>query len=77
MYQIFQLSWESYVQRAFKRWEATPEDTSRCGLAPVNSAGLEQTIVLFWIWTAGIIIAILFLIVECAHQSYRKGVEEE
>ena len=65
-----QLSWESLVQRAFTRWEAIPEDTSKCGVDPVNPAGLEQTIVLFWIWTAGTIIAILFLTLEFAHQYY-------
>ena len=73
----FQLSWESIVQRAITRWEAIPEDTSKCGLDPVNPAGLEQTIVLFWIWTAGIITAILILSAEFVYQSYIECVNEE
>jgi hypothetical protein len=61
---VLQLKGEAHIIKAKMLWENRSEDLTKCVIEPIEAAGLETVQSVFALWTMGIVVAVVAIMVE-------------
>jgi hypothetical protein len=61
---VFQLTGEAHIIKARLPWENRAEDLTKCGIEPIEASGLEIVQSVFALWTLGIVVSVVAIMVE-------------